>query len=577
MREVNILRLSACFGAALLFFAGCGGGGSGGTEDTEVEDMVVEDSLFDGDDGDAADDPDAPDLAEDAGEDDSGPVTTYPDNILVNGGFEYGLQCYANWVWSQSGVDYRGDYDFWLSTDAHSGSYSLEMRCQGSDCGDGAKAAIYTQHIATPPGQAYRISLHARCASGSTCYLYVPQTSEGELFEYLECTGDWTQNELSFSAADDASTFRFYVYNASTESLFLDDMVLTYDDGSVPAQTLVHGGSRNVRIEGQAVIVDGVPYLALGFFNVPYEDLEQAASMGANTITGLGTELSSDCFNTERPSYLDHAHELGIGVAPDSTFSARLDEPAVFPSIMEQFSHHLAVVSWFLVDEPDQADVAWYVIEPSTLTAEYEAAKTMTRLPVLADFQRASWESASVIEPYADAVDFWMAEPYGSSFGGVVHAMDLFNSIERRPVWLAQDAVDADLVVPKAWWVVVQGATGILYFTWWEFSDDGARLAAATQAFLELGQLRDAVFGEVIDDQVTGPAGVGFMARRLTGQTYIMAVHPETGTATGDFSVTGLADAAEVTVLFEDRSITSSGGAFFDTFDGIARHVYLIE
>jgi hypothetical protein len=170
-----------------------------------------------------------------------------------------------------------------------------------------------------------------------------------------------------------------------------------------------------------------------------------------------------------------------------------------------------------------------------------------------------------------------MAEPYGDNFGGVTHAMDLFDGIEPRPVWLAQDAVVADLVVPKAWWVVVQGATGILYFTWQEFSGDPAREAAAAQGFDELGQLEEAIFAESLDDQVTGPAGIGFIARRLSGSIYVMAVKPDAGAVDATFTVPGLSDGQQVSVMFEDRTLTASGGSFTDAFDGIARHVYLIE
>jgi len=577
MQEKMILRALAWALLCTVFCCGCDDGKGGGPPDDGAQDELPGDGLPDDGLPDPAGDPDAPDIPDDTGEEEQPPVTTYPDNILVNGGFELGLQCYSNWVWSQSGVDYRGDYDFWLSGDARTGDYALEIRCQGADCGDGAKAAIYSQRIPTSSGLAYSLSLHARCQAGAYTYLYVPQTSTGEFFQELTCNGDWALNEASFTAADGASSFYFYVYNASTTSLFIDDIVLTHADGTVPPQTVYHAGSRSVGLEGRAVTVDGAPYLALGFFNVPYEDLEQVAGIGANTVTGLGLDVSADCFNTEQPGYLDHAYELGVNVAPDSTFSARLDEPAVYPAIIGQFAGHRAVIAWFLVDEPDQADVAWYAIEPATLVAEYEAARGASAPPVVADFQRASWSDPSEVAPYAGAVDLWMAEPYGENFGGVTHAMDLFDGIEPRPVWLAQDAVAAGLVVPKAWWVVVQGATGILYFTWQEFAGDPARLEAAAQAFGELGQLGGVLFAESLDDQVTGPGELGFIARRLSGSIYVMAVKPDAGTVDAAFTVPGLTDGQQVTVMFEDRTLAASGESFTDTFDGIARHVYLIE
>ena len=61
-------------------------------------------------------------------------------NILNNGGFETGLMCYADWVWSNTGQDFKSDYKFLLSSDAHSGKYPLEIRCTGPDCLGGATA-----------------------------------------------------------------------------------------------------------------------------------------------------------------------------------------------------------------------------------------------------------------------------------------------------------------------------------------------------------------------------------------------------------------------------------------------------
>jgi hypothetical protein len=169
-----------------------------------------------------------------------------------------------------------------------------------------------------------------------------------------------------------------------------------------------------------------------------------------------------------------------------------------------------------------------------------------------------------------------MAEPYGSDFGGVDHAIDMFASIQPRPVWLAQDPVDANLVVPKAWYVLVRGATGIIYFTWDGFQQDAAKLAAAGQAFAEIGSMKDAIFGSNVDAEVTAPAGVSFMARQAQGTTTIFAVNPTSQNAQGAFTVQGLAAGTVVTVQFESRTITATAGQFSDSFAGVSRHVYVI-
>jgi hypothetical protein len=502
------------------------------------------------------------------------PITLKPTNILNNGGFEYGLQCYGNWVWSKTGEDYKGDYDFVLASDAHSGSYSVEIRCQGADC---LKAAIISQRIPTSPSRAYKLQLYAKCPSGTSSQMSVTDTTAGEEVHDVTCNDQWTPTEVSFTTSSAASSFTLYVYNASTQWLRIDDLLLTYADGTVPPQTIRHPGLRQSQVSGQRVLVDGAPYLALGFYDVPYEDLKEMADLGGNTLAGFGANgyVHHDCFNTEQQSFLDRAHELGIGVLPDSTSSARLDAPEIFPAILERFGPHLANIAWYLDDEPDSA-VSWYQVKPATLIAEYKSAKTKTSLPQLVDFQRADWGTTADISPYAGSFDIWMAEPYGTDFTGVAAAVDNFNAIAPHPIWLAQDDVPASYVMPKAYYAIAKGVTGILYFSWPAFKKDAAKLDAAKQAFGELASLKDAIFSPGAAG-VSGPSGVSFIARQYQGQTHVLAVNPTSQSIQGSFSVAGLAAGKQVSVLFESRTITTESGQFSDSFDGVSRHVYRIE
>src|SRR5688500_8937528 len=91
-------------------------------------------------------------------------------NILNNGGFEYGLMCYSTSIWSTTGDDYKGDYRFQVSSDSHSGSRSLEILCYGPDC---LKASIVSDKIQTPPDQAYKLSLYTKCPTGRLAAVYI--------------------------------------------------------------------------------------------------------------------------------------------------------------------------------------------------------------------------------------------------------------------------------------------------------------------------------------------------------------------------------------------------------------------
>jgi hypothetical protein len=503
------------------------------------------------------------------------------NNILTNSSFETGLMCYSAWVWTP-GDNFIGDYHFSLSPDSHSGNSSLEIACTGSNC---VRAAIISQHIPAQNNQAYRLSVWAKCAPGSFNTIHVPATASGDITQFLTCDGAWHQNQLSFQTAADFQTgplkgyMYFYLFNLDKAWLRVDDVVLTYGDGTAPVQAVLHPGVRNTAISGQTLMVDGSPFLSLGFFDVPYSDLAQVAATGANTINGLGNYNAANCFNLGGVSYLDRIYELGMKFVPDSSSTSRLQNSASVSSAVAAYAPHLANIGWFLADEPDLAEVYWYYVPPSTFVTEGSAVKTSTSLPSVADFQRGAWGSTSSVAPYNNSTDIWMAEPYGPDFSGATHAVNLFNSIQRRPIWFAQDDIDASLIVPKAYWAVIGGVTGLHYFTWDVFKSQPAKLAAATQVFSELNGLTNVIFGHKMDTMVTSPSGVASMSRfdPASGSAYILAANSTSQNVQGNFTVSGLAAGTPVTVLYENRTITANTNSFTDTFAGVSRHVYAIH
>jgi hypothetical protein len=297
--------------------------------------------------------------------------------------------------------------------------------------------------------------------------------------------------------------------------------------------------------------------------------------MNANTVVALGGVNTYDCFNTEQGSYLDKAYSAQINAAPDSTFTARLDEPGVYREVMDEFSHHKAIISWFLVDEPDQADVAWYHISPSTLISEYNEAAEHTVLPIFSDMQR-TWDpdAVNLMKSYAPSMDMWMAEPYGTDFRSLERKVQVLKDADTKPIWLAQNAISQDLIVPKAYWAIINGARGIIYFTWDDFKDQG-KLDEAEQAFDELSQLEEAIFGNDLGLLISVDQDIGFIGRSTDDAHYIIAVNPDTVSKEATFTSSLLNDT--VTVMFESRTIDASSGSFTDTFAGRSRHVYEIS
>ena len=492
-------------------------------------------------------------------------------NILTNGGFESGLMCYNTSIWNVANDAFASDYQFLISPDSHSGSNSIEIRCLTANC---VKAAIASSMIQTPPSQAYKLSLYTKCPAGRYAVVYIPGVTGGYVLQPLACNGSWAANTVNFTSTSTGSDFRVSVYNYDVEWLRVDDMVLTYADGTVPQRPILHAGTRNVNVSGQHVNVDGQPYFALGFFDVPYADLGQVAALGANTIQGVQDSGSANCFNTAQESYLDLAYDYGLNFIPESSTTARLAMPSLFTNIAAQYSHHLANIGWFLDDEPDQSSVPAWFMQPAVLTAEYQVLAPQVGVPVMIDLQRASYSYTSEFQPYVGAADILMAEPYGPDFYGITHSVTSLNSITSKPIWLAQDAIDASLIVPKAYFAAVSGATGILYFVWPDFKAAPDKAAAVSQAFAELKQLSPAIFSSSI--LVTPPSGISAIGRTLNGAKYIIAVNPLTATNQGTFTVPGLPANVNVEVLFENRTLVSGPGVFQDTFAGIGRHVYRI-
>jgi hypothetical protein len=502
------------------------------------------------------------------------PSSAGQPNILNNGGFETGLMCYGNWQWSYTGQYYAGDYQFSLSTDAHGGAYSAEISCGGWDC---MRAAVISDYIPTAPNQSYTLSLYSKCPAGTSSFIYIPGATPSS--QYLTCNGSWASNSMTFQVGS-SPWFFFYLFNADYSWLRLDDIVLTYADGTAPQHTVLHPGVRNVGISGQTVTVDGSPFFSMGFVGVEYSDLALAAAAGANTINGLGAYGPADCFNTGQKSYLDTAYELGLTFVPDSTSTADLQVPAVFPTVMQTFAPHLANIVWSTAGEPDLVEVPALYIPAATFVSEYNAAKPYTSLPLTANFQHAYYDTASYLSPYTSSVDIWMSEPYGEDFTNLAHATSLFNSLQPRPIWLYLDAISANLIVPKAYFAVINGVTGIHYFGWDTFKSNSGALAAAQQSFSELKTLNNAIFGPKLDGLVTASPGPGYMASYdpSSDSVFIMAATPSgSGSLPVNFAVQSLAANQSIAVMFENRTITSKAGGFSDTFAGVDRHVYKIH
>ena len=280
---------------------------------------------------------------------------------------------------------------------------------------------------------------------------------------------------------------------------------------------------------------------------------------------------------------MDQAYAMGLNVIPDSTTAARasLDNGkfgangtggiSSLSALVSSYAPQLANIGWFLDDEPDQQAVNWYLLSPPTLVKEAETVRQHTSLPTLVDFQHAAY---TTVDPrYNGAADIWMAEPYGKDVEHVTEAISTLEAIQQRPIWLFQNDTTTTLIVPKAYLAIIDGATGILYFNWDKFHLNKAGYGEVQKVFAKLGSLKEVIFASRVS--VHPPLGISATGRSYQGQTYVLAVNPNTPDVTGRFSVPGLKAGQTIKVEFENRTITSAAGGFTDTFKGVSRHVYV--
>jgi len=538
-----------------------------------------------------------------------------PPNILLNPSFEYGHQCYNFW-----GNPAGGNWGPFVSTDSHSGRYSAELACRRMPGCD--SSFMVTGGIPVVAGKNFKFSGWAKCpgtAAVNQAYYYLqsngtngPQIT-GVNAARITCDGRWHQNTFTITvpSSSTATAFNLGIFNNTIcaacdpsvrgASLKTDDWSLTYSDRTAPTHVWQHPGRRNVYVTPSALYVDGKPYLLLGTYGVPVKDFAAVAAMGMNTIASppdVNATPTPECYNLGSGSKLDTAYNLGLNILGDITTNSRValedngrlqaigtGGVATMAAYAHQFGQHLAHIGWF-VDEPDLVSYPWFLIDPATFVQFGNALRSQSPLPFAVDFQGAHWRGYSHMVPFNGSSTIWISETYGTSFSAVNTAYDTFNTVQKRPVWIFQGSPNVGndapyyLTVVKSYYAIINGITGVLYFSWNGFHNtkgavDQLMLNAVGQAVTELKSLQGPIMeGHPI--AVTATGGPAIMAREYNGQTFILAVTPVWGQYTATFNVPGLRANTPVTVQFENRTISSSAGSFTDTFAGQVRHVYVI-
>ena len=556
---------------------------------------------------------------------------THLTNILTNGDFSKGLSCYNE---TAVGSPNYGPWLFYLSTDidlTKAGGYSAEIYCPGPT-GNCSSAHIATERIPVDSGKSYKLVTTYKCGSNTTADIDV--YSNGMYWmtqpQALVCNGMWNSTAANPFIFSPPAGFMALLFNdqQGTDYLKVDNVKLTYSDGTVPDQTVNFAGypRRAVVPQGSSVVeVDGEPYFAMGFYDVPgsVAAFQSAQMDGANTVvTAAAPVIPIDkCFNTGQTAQLDYrdwAYQHHLNLLPNSIFSVRTGyddgtkQPNgtgaehVMSSMVSTYGTHLANIGWTLADEPDITD-PYFNVMGSELTTLYGIATNAIEnlnmsLPLFTSFNHPTWDPNFINLGYGGSTAIWGAEPYGYSqwVEEIDNATGAFANIllqPTRPIWLAFDGglenglYHPNIMVAQAYYAIIKGATGILYFDWGEFnqlnqpgcplSDSLCLVDNAKQVFNELAALSsDYPDGGPLlaGAHLTVTSTVPVIGRSYQAQNYAVAVNQtETSLGPTTFYVNNLLNDTTITVMFENgRTFQSGAGSFTDPqgFGPLSRHVY---
>ena len=563
--------------------------------------------------------------------------------ILTNGDFSKGFACYTM---NPIGKNNGNAWQFYLTES----TYSAEIYCSNGTYCD--RAAIYTSPIPVDinslSGQnmSYEVSFSYECPVTGSAQFSIETFDDSQNITYLITQGltcNGLQNQVTnfpFTPGLNQTSMVIAFGDESSQTLTIDNVVLTYSNGTAPQQVVDYAGVRpglgvvNGNNPVPYVTVGGSPYFALGFYNVPPSDYPAAKAAGANTL--LSTESvtpTNKCSNTTQiipgqyQDYRDWALKNGLNLIPNSMYAVRpgtdnngshgINGTAgelTLPSIANTYAPHQANIAWSLADEPDIHAIPWFYLGGPEMVTLGQIANQYMSLPKFAMLNNpgrnpGNRDSNFHIADYNGSTDIWGAAPYGddwdqvggTGFTHVNNALNVFDSVlPLRPIWFAMDGnVDtqdppqyhAELIVPKAYYSIINGVTGILYFDWTTFNNDDVPsctphvkclLNAAGQVFSELNDpnynLGDAIVSGSLVAATSGE-GLPVTGRGYQLKTYVIAVNLTTSTiATAHFSVPGLENGKFIDVDFGTRTLTSSAGGFVDNrgFASLGRHVYVI-
>jgi len=377
------------------------------------------------------------------------------------------------------------------------------------------------------------------------------------------------------------------------KSAFLDDFVvyLKGAQGNLEPVSKARGGPSVVTYADGICYINGRPTFMLGFLRSDPEVLKGTPF----NFCAPGELLQPDM------AFLDKCAEYGLYTSVNLTATMRAVAPDNAVYFAEKYKNHPALFSYYLCDEPDHAS-------PSA-TSEAPVIARATQLLHQADPNHPTqalvipW-CASNIYRYRDTVDILSADRY--AVRGTKNNTELW-TVYRANQAMRRSATDGQVNIftplagrgitreenwAQAYMCVAAGAGGIMWFEftgaqgkWDDFVELGEELMSIEEFLVGVALERGLTFendclpeftsGRTIHKDFKQIRGIGrASADRTALITVNITPHPARNVIiTAPF----LAHASEAEVLFENRTVPVDHGVIQDDFDGLQRHVYVVE
>jgi hypothetical protein len=233
--------------------------------------------------------------------------------------------------------------------------------------------------------------------------------------------------------------------------------------------------------------VDGKPFFPLGVYHVEEAELPAIAALGLNTVQGWGGNLE------RARSFLDRAQANGLKVLLEmgGLVDSKVHTEAIEAHV-QAFKNHPALLAWYVRDEPS----------PGQHAVVREAAELFQRLDRAHPTYLVSC-SPGDFAVQAQFADIFAVDPYPLPGGPLAMVAQWADAAwkatrGRRPVWLIPQAFDstsyerqppergANPPTPAqercmVYLSLVHGAKGIVWYTWDDGPNQGAKYHPALQ------------------------------------------------------------------------------------------------